>query len=444
MNYRNRLARARSLLACALAFLSLCAASAQVSAPKAIGVDEAVAMAAASDEGLRQSAISLEAKRRALAVSWNAYLPSIKASAGLSGTSAASSVAAGSLAATGSVSASLGIDAAIGDDRKLALLQYEDELLAYRTAKSKLELSVRKKACAVLLDAERLKLARQNIEREKASYSQTEAKYKAGLAPELDLLTAKVSLANSELKARGYETALADDLDAFRSLIGAGAEEDLTVSGSLEPSEAAVADLLAKAKTADASAGPGVAAADKALEIARLSKATLEKTSLLPSLSLSASATPSLPLLSSAGSSASLSLGASAMVSLSLDNYLAGSAARERIAQAQDSIDAAMSARKSAADAAAVSLKSCGRSVASCLSSLSALNLSVELASKAYDATKAAYDKGYATLAALQSAAGSLESAKLDTISKSYDLISAALDLEYATGLPLDTIGRFR
>jgi multidrug efflux system outer membrane protein len=417
--------------------------SAAASAGRQLGVDDVVALALGNNASLKQAAITLEAKRRALGLSWNEALPSLTANAGLA-QQYETGLIANSLSATGTLSLSLSLSASFGDDMKLARLNYESQLLSYATTRQKVALSVRKSAYNILLDAENLKIAKQNIERESASYAETEAKYKAGLASELDLLTAKVSLETLKPKAETYATTLANDLDSLKSDLGLGTDEEIAITGSLEISGDAIRELLAAAMTKSESDNLSVAAASKALAIASLTSDSLYKSKLLPSLSLSAYAEPSLPIASSgSASSSSVTTSATATLSLPIDNFLPGSSAQQKIAEAKDSVAIDESALKEAIEATKVSRKSDRRSVESYQSTLAVLKLNVDLTQRAYDAAKAAYDKGLETLTELQSAAGDLESAKLNALSKSYDLIAAILELEYETGLPLDTIGRF-
>ena len=82
----------------------------------------------------------------------------------------------------------------------------------------------------------------------------------------------------------------------------------------------------------------------------------------------------------SSQASSSVTASASAVLSLSLDNFLPGSAARESIAEAQDSIASAESALREAIKDARVARKSYARSVEDDRSSLAALKLNVRLA----------------------------------------------------------------
>jgi outer membrane protein TolC len=425
------------------------AAAGPLSAQKTVSADEAVALAVANNESLKQSAISLGAKRRALGLAWNELLPSVSVGAGL-GNSTVSYDAAGnasdssSLAASGSLSASLSLSCSISESMKLLRLSYESELITYEAAMAKLELQVRKKVYAILLDSENLQVARQNVERSKKSYAETEQRYKAGLAPELDLLSAKVSLAQLEPTVESYANTLANDIDSLKNLIGLGSDEEVSIEGDLKLGDGAITALLTNAKAAKVSDNRDVAATAKNLEGVLSTKIALERSKLWPSLALSASVAPSKPLTYSgtATSTSSVTTSASAMVNIQLDNLLPGSAARQSIAEAQDSIDNYKIAYQSAVKNAEASRKSYARTVESYRTSLKALNLSAELAQQSYDASMKAYKGGLLTLTSLQSAEGDLESAKLNALSKSYDLIAAVLDLAYETGLPLDSIGK--
>jgi outer membrane protein TolC len=416
-----------------------------------LGVEEAVGLALDNNESLKQAAISLATKRRAMGLAWNKALPSLTAAPGLEyGTNPSLTALNGStnssstaLYGTGELSLSLSLPASFGDDLRLARLNYESQFLSYKATMRKLELSVRKSVYNILLDTENLKLAEQNIERESASYAQTEAKYKAGLASELDLLTAKVSLETQKPKADTYATTLANDLDALKSDLGLGTDEGIAIAGSLEISDEALKKTVDAAMAKPETENLSIAAATKTLDIAKLTDGSLYKSKLLPSLSLSASAEPAWPLAPTGGASSTVTTSATVALNLSLDNFLPGSSAQQSIAEAKDTVAIDESALKEAIKATKVSRKSDRRSVESYQSTLAALKLNVDLTQRAYDAAKTAYDKGLETLTELQSAAGDLESAKLSALSKSYDLITAILELEYETGLPLDTIGRF-
>jgi|GEM_PF-1172645 len=428
----------------ALAVLLASSALVSLGAQRRIDVEEAVALALANNEGLVQSAISLEAKRRALGLSWNEFLPSLTVGAGFSSTKVASELDSASVAAAGSVTASLSLSGSTTESRRLLRLALESELLSYASARSDLELRVRKKVYSIILDGQTLEVARQNIERSRQSCEQTEAKYKAGLASELDLLSAKVSLAQLGPAADGYADELANDLESLKNLVGVPADEDIAVSGSLDLGDEAVAKVLADARAAKISDDRGVAAAAKSLEAARATSTSVERSKLWPSFTLSATVSPSNPIAYSgtASSASSLTTTASAMASVAIDNYLPGSAAREAMAEARDSVAACEAAYRAAVKTAAASRSSYGRSVESYGASLKALKLNAELAQQSYAASMKAYESGLTTLTSLRSAEGDLQTAKLSALAKSYDLIAAVLDLADEAGLPLDITRR--
>jgi len=445
MRSRKRRGEASSLILATF----LVAIAAPLFADRKISADEAVFLATANNEALKQSAIALEAKRRALGLAWNELVPSVSVGSGLGGSIASADTEraaanSASLAASVSLSVSLSLSSSLSESKKLLRLSYEGELISYEAARSKLELQVRKLVYAIMLDGGNLQVARQNLERSKQSHSETEKRYKAGLAPELDLLSAKANLAQTGPTVEAYANILANDLDSLKILVGLGSDEEVSIEGELKLDDGAITALLTNAKASQVSANHDVAAAAKNIEGAISTKATLERSKLWPSLALSASVAPSQPLAYSgtATSAGSVATTASAMVNIKLDNLLPGSAARQSIAEAQDSIDSRKIAYQSAVKSAEASRKSYARSVESYRTSLKALNLSAELAQQSYDASMKAYKGGLLTLTSLQSAEGDLESAKLAALSKSSELIAAVLDLVHETGLPLDSIGK--
>jgi outer membrane protein len=436
--------RIAAVLAVAVAAMLASAPVRALETKRVITIEEAVEIAAGNNASLKREATTLEAKRRSAGLAWNAVLPSITASAGLSNTDVASgSSNTNTLAATGSLQASVSASPAFAKNLELAKLALESEETAYATMRVALELSVRKSFHAVILDGENLKLAKQNIARAEESYAQTEARYRAGLAPELDLLTAKVNLETLKPKASGFETALANDTDSLKLTLGLDPAIDLAPTGNLEISDEAVRKVIEAAAGQPEEANPSVAAARKALEITLGTKASLESSSYLPSLSLSVAVSPSSPIASTgkvATSSTTTSI--SAMAGLSLDNFLPWSPVREKIAEAGDSVTSARSTLEEAIRTTRMNRASNRRSVENYRDTLAVLKLNIELAQKTWDSAQQAYRNGSETLTALQSAVGDLESAKLSALAQTYDLITAVLALEYETGLPLDTMGR--
>jgi outer membrane protein TolC len=415
--------------------------------PKAIvtsiSVDEAATRALAADEGLKRAAASLEGKRRSVGLGWSGFMPSIAASAGLAGSARPLVSSDVAVSASASATAALSLSHSLPDDLKLRRISYERELLAYEKAAARVELAARKGFYLVLLDRERLRAARQNVERQEASYARIEAKYKAGLAPELDLLSAKAALESLRPVVDSYATNLANDLDSLALALGLESVTEQDLAGSLDLGDSALDRLLSEASRADPSAGRDVQDARKALEAAEATERQTRSSDFLPTYTLSASVAPSLPIVgSSAASSLDLNASLAASANIRLDNFLPGSAAREKLSAAKDGVSSAKSTLREAERSSASALRSAERNLGSSRSSLVSLRLNVDLAKRVLASTEDAYARGLASLSSLQDAESGMATASLNLLAKSFDLISAALDLANETGLPLESIGR--
>lgn len=406
-------------------------------------VDDAVTFALANNESLKQAAIALETKRRAAGVSWNALIPTLTVGAGVVQTNS-DILANGTTATTFAqipVSLSLALNASVPQVLEATKLAYEGQLVAYNKARQSLALSIRTSFYKILLDKAQLDLARQNVKRQQSSFEQTESKYKAGLVSELDYLKAKVSFETLKPTEQGYAITLQNDVDAFRNSLGLKPDAEIDVTGKLDIDTSVTATVVAEAMKKDPSANPSVQSAVNALASAKVTAAKAFNSYYLPSLSLSGTVTPKTPLSSSGSMTASSTLSAS--VSVALDNYLPFSSAHQTVSAANDAVASAQSALEDAIRTTQVSRMSYKRSSESYRDTLGVLKMNEDLTQRAYDATKAAYDRGLETMTNLLAAAGNLETAQFDALSKSYSLIAALLTLQYETGMPLDTTGRF-
>jgi len=405
--------------------------------------DDAVKLALANNESLKQAAIALESKRRAAGISWNALIPSISVGAGIVQTNGdifANGTAATTIAQV-PVSLSLALNASVPQALEAAKLAYEGQLVSYGQAKQKLALAIRKSFYAIILDKAQLELSNQNVKRQQAGFTQTETKYKAGLVSELDYLKARVSLETLKPTELGYAMTLQNDIDSFKNYLGLKSGDAIDVTGRLDVDDSVITATINNAMNQDASANLDVAAALNALANAKVAAKKTFNSNYLPTLSLTGSVSPKTPL--SPGGSATATTSLSAVVSVALDNYLPFSAAHERLAGANDTVKSSESALAEAVKTTQVSRLSGRRSVETYQSTVEVLRMNVDLTQKTYDATKLAYDKGLETMTDLLSAAGDLESAQFNSLSKSYSLIAALLTLQYETGMPLDTTGRF-
>lgn len=408
-----------------IALAALLSAAVLAGAQEALSLERAVATALANNESLARSRIDLEAAERAVGVSWNGLVPALSLGAGTSRPND------GESASYGLAQASLTLSSGLLSAGKQARLAYETALLAYGTAERDLELSVRKAYYSLGLSRKNITLIEQSIASAQKSYDQAEAKRKAGLAPELDALSALVTLEQLKPTLESARLSYDDALDSFRVLLGmdGGAAVDIAAVDEADIKAVDVAGITA--------VSPSVSALEKQLAEARATLSAARSSVYSPSLSLSASYQPTYAMedWSDSGS-------VTASVSFSLDDLLPWSNARSAAAAAEDAVAKLESQLASARKSAAMETSSLVKKIAQSRSALESMRLNETLAEKTYRLTEEAYRFGTKDILSLQSARDSLAQARLDVSKEAYTLRAAVLDLEYALGVPFGTLGR--
>lgn len=406
-------------------------------------MDAAVARALGANAGLGRAALDLASAKRAAEASGNLFYPRVSLSGSLSRTGLLADSLDPELdnyTVSAGLDLSLSLSPAIKVKAERLKLVYEGACISYEQVERALELEVRSSFYTLLLDREKHSLAEQNLEREGRRCAQVQVKYAAGLLPELDYLTAQVSLAEMEPKVESARATLENDLDSFRLLLGLEPGSALEVEGSLGTARTGTSDAAWEGAVAAKGESLEVAALLNSLEIAQVDRTLASLGLSSPSLSLGASIVPTRGL----GSAAVLSdTGAfSATLSLPLGGYLPSSSERIALADAEDCIASLESKLAEAERDSKTAVAGYLRSIKTSSASLAAFGRNVELAQKAYDLTSQAYDKGLRNLSDVETAAGNLDSAKADFVSAEYTLLSNALKLENELGLAFGTIGR--
>ncbi len=408
-----------------IVLLALLAAATLASAQETLTLEQAVKTALANNESLSRSRIDLKAAERAVDVSWSGIVPGLSLGAG------SSKPNDGESAAYGLAKASLTLSSGLLSAGKKARLAYETRLLAYETAERDLELSVRKAYYSLGLSRKNIGLIEQNIASAQKSYDQAEVKRKAGLAPELDALSALVTLEKLKPSLESAKLSYDKSLDSFRVLLGLGGDTSVDI----------VAVLEAEIKTVDitgiVASTPTVAALEKQLADARMALSDARRSIYSPSLSLSASYQPTYAM-ESWSDSGSLT----ASLSFSLDSLMPWSNARSTASTAEDTVTKLESQLAAAKDSASMEIRSLVKQIAQSRSALESKQLNETLAEKTYRLTEEAYRFGTKDILRLQSAQDSLAQARLDVSQEAYTLQAAILDLEYILGVPFGTLGR--
>ncbi|HRY73368.1 MAG TPA: TolC family protein [Spirochaetia bacterium] len=429
----------RRTLAILLAAASFLSAAAAASA-ESLGVEAAVAKALDGNPGLYRARLDLEAAGRAAAAAYNLLYPDASLGAGISRSSSDRILTEKErYTLSGSLSLSLSLSPAQSRRMKASRLAYEAALLSYEAQARALELELRSSFDAILLAKARLGLVLQNQERQRKSHEQVAARYAAGLASELDLLSARYSYEASGPAVEAARLALENGLDSFRLLLGLEPGSPLDLAGDLASARAVTGEAARAAlEAAKAKERPSVALRQKALESARAAERLASLGVASPSLSLSARLSPSAPLGGPVSDSGSVSLG----LSLPLDGLLPASAERLALAAARDAVAKAESSLQEAARASAAKALQAVRAIEAAEAALASLDRNVALAQKKYDLTLAAYQQGLKSLSDLEAAASGLDSARVDALAQEYALLTKALELENELGLGFGGVGR--
>ena len=205
-------------------------------------INDTVEMARARNLKLQQSGITLRTLERAKNTAWNAFLPSMTASAGLTGRHGvfpfddpppSTLTDAGNLGVTAGLDLSLPLNIGVGASVNNQITKYQAGLLDYEAAAKKLERDVRITFYNLLAVREDIDIQKANIDLARRRYEQALGNFRNGLIPEFQVLSAEVTLsglqpAYNKVAAR-YESLLL----GLKTLIGAERGDKVVLVGEL-------------------------------------------------------------------------------------------------------------------------------------------------------------------------------------------------------------------
>lgn len=416
-------------------FLSASAMLALVSsllaAQTAFTIDKAVESALVNSVSVERAQIAYDALGRKSGNAWNILIPSVDAGVG-----ATHMTVSEVTSYYGSLSATLGITPAVIKSIEKAKLDYAAGAITRETAFRDVELAVRKAFYGLLYERDYVTLVESNVATAHKQYEQTLARQRAGLVPEVDLLSAEVTLENLKPTLESARTAFENDQASFKRLVGLDQGEAITLEGTLDDattvSEIDVSGIGASA--------PSVVKLEKSLEIAKVQRDATAIGLRTPTFALAYAYKPEKTDV--AGSKWENAGYISASATFALDSFLPVSQDAESIRAARDSVKDVEIQLADALVADRLNRESLVRSIARSRAAIKARTLGVTLAERNYALTEDAYRNGTKELLSLQSASDALESARMSLKNESYALLGAVLDLEYAVGVPFGTLGR--
>jgi len=416
-------------------------------------VDQAVEMAIAQNLGLKQEGIDVRTKERAKDSAWNAFLPSMSASAGFNSTAGLfqfngitppALTDPGAVGFTTGLNFSLPINAAVSTGIKNLVSDYEAGLISYEDAQKKLERDVRKQFFLLLGSQENIKIQEGNISLAEKRLTQARNNFDNGLAPELEVLSAEVTLANLQPAYNGTVASYDSLMLFFKFLLGEDRGTEITLEGNLDTdlydldSEELINGFIARRLD--------IRQLEKQIDTLGYAKKTMNRNY----------NTPTLVVGGSWGLSGSNSDTSRMMqpidpwtdwtdrftLSLNLqwkfDGLIPGSKSDVQVKEMQDAIDSLSIAKQMAFENAGMEITNIVNKLATSRKTIEANTSSVELAKKNYELTEEAYNVGTRELLDVEARQQDYLKAAQQLLLAKYEYIAGLLDLEYALNAPME------
>ncbi|MBR4436956.1 MAG: TolC family protein [Spirochaetales bacterium] len=402
-------------------------------------VDSAVQMALENNRSLKRQEISFMDKERTAKNRWNVFLPDITASAGIS---RGNEILKNSPEAKWGGRVSGAISITLGTDIPHKMNRIKEEYAAgnidYEVAQRNLEVTVRQGFYELLFVKKDMELVQSNLETNKKRYDQAEARYKGGLAPELDVLNSWLAWSKLVPTYDTLTTNYERKLDQLKITLGIPAGEEVVLQGDVEamiPKEFDLSSIPEEYET------PELRKLKASLNVAESSRKELRGSSLMPEISLGWSITPTWDDLSQ--SDQYVDRGSlSATIMWHLDNLIPNSSGNLKIKQLEDN---AAKIRLQIAEEEEDSIsrvENLVRQIKNQQASVKTLEMTRDVAEKTLSLTEEAYNFGTKDMLDVSDAQQTVRNAELDILAKKFDIYCSLLELEYTLNLTFGTLGR--
>jgi outer membrane protein TolC len=401
---------------------------------RTVDVETAVGLALRNNLSLRAEQIDMNTLKRAKTTSWNAFLPSISVGVGLNRSGEDEKTMSSPWDMSASVRASLPLSAASKYHIESSNLSYEAFEISLEDVEKQLVRDVKKAFYTLIVLREEINLIEDNIETAQKRYERAKTSYEKGLIPELDMLSAQVTLENLkpdlEEAILSYETA---ELQ-FKQSLGLTRGTKITVEGSIEQESIPLdTERLIQEHLPDRL---DVQSTEKNIQVLENQKKLARAEEYTPVLSLSYSYTSGLndPFHSDLGSAESWSGRSTVGLSLSLplDGLIPGSSSRVKVAEIDDSIEKAHIEHTQTQQLGRIEIEMLVLKLEKSMRTIAVLEKNVALAQKSYDLTEKEYNAGIVDLLEVEDANDVLQEAMMNIIEERYNYLSSLFDLEYS------------
>ena len=402
-------------------------------------VDSAAEMALEGNRGLKLQEINFKDKERTAKNRWNVFLPDITASAGVS---RGNEILKNSPEAhwggqlNGSISLTLGTD--IPHKMNRIKEEYTAGNIDYEVAQRNLEVTVRQAFYELLYLKKDMELVQSNLETNKKRYNQTEARYKGGLAPELDVLNSFLAWSKLVPTYDSLLTSYQRKLDQLKISLGIPSGEEVIIQGDVE---AMVPDKLDLSQIPEEYETPELRKLKASLNVAESSRKELRGSSLMPELSLGWNINPNWDNLYESDQYVDRGR-LSATLSWHLDNLIPNSSGNLKIKQLEDNAERIRLQIEEEEQDSISRVDNIVRQIQNQQESVKTLELTKEVAEKTLSLTEEAYKYGTMDMLDVSDAQQTVRTAELDILARKFDIYCSILELEYTLNLSFGTLGR--
>lgn len=421
-----------------------------------IPADEAVKMAIESNLSLESARISLDTKKRKNELKWNEFIPTISANGSLVRDNEAATVTTFGITnappyiapltiespqwhVAGGLSASITIVTALFEGFKNYRLDYEAGVLSYEAAKAQMERDLRKAYNNILLAEENLRLQREKYAAAQRQETQAQANYRAGLAPELQYLQARVAKENMKPQIDDAENSVRLIKANFAFTIGLPFDTEI----ELEPLDAVftpVALDVAQLITDASRNKPDILTLRQNILVAQSGRKAQGLQARTPYLNLQWNAQRAFirdPWKDDWGVSDSWNKSGSLTVTLgmTLNGFVPWFKESQALKDMDNQIATLNVNLAQMIRGAEIEVYNTCLTLEKTKTSIDAMRQNVELAEQSYRSTETAYRNGLQTLLEVQTAANQLQEAQLGVTSQIITYRNGLIDLEYSLGV---------
>jgi len=439
--------------------------------PVLLSADEAVRLALQNNLSLESARIGLDTKRRASEFSWNQFIPQVMVSGTLNVDNEARTasglfpvdlaqvfpfpVPANTLfgvvpysttlsqsQVVGNISVSMNLSAAMFENMNRLRIEYESGLINYEKAKAQLERDVRKAYHNMLLLQENIAVLRGTFTNVERQVQIAQANYNAGLAPELTLLQARVSLENLRPAIEQAENGMRLYMAQFAFYLGMEYDTRFQLaplSENFDFISLDVAEMISQA----ARGRPDI-------QELRHTILMIESARKMQTLALT-------PFLRLSWSSMSTNIdpwkknwfeydnwmrsGAFQItLGVNLHSFLPWSTDTQSIRNLDDQLRTATIGLAQMIRGTEIEVYNIVLSLERTYTNTQALAQTVSLAEQAYRLTEQAYRAGLQDYFQVQNAEQSLHQARVQLLEQQFTYLNGLIDLEYAVGVPFGTL----